>query len=116
MFSRQFTHIETNLLAKGLNFTITSKTLPDKDIIATIEDAVKDLQEADTIRVKISLTFQNSNPPKDNLAKDECKALKELQSDAAIVILPADKGKSTVILNREDYLKKCMDHMNNDPN
>ena len=115
--SRQLTHIETDLLAKGINFSITSKALPNKDIIATVEDAVKDLEkeEADTIRAKESLTLQNSKPPKDNLSKDECKALKELQSDTSIVILPADKGRSTIILNCEDYLEKCMDHINNGP-
>ena len=115
MSSRQLTHIETNLLAKDLNFSITSKTLPNKDIIASIEDAVKDLEkeEADTIRAKVSLTLQNSKPTKDNLSKDERKALKKLQSDKSIVILPADKGRSTVILNGEDYLEKCMDHINN---
>ena len=36
--------------------------------------------------------------------------MKELQSDTSIVILPARKGRSTIILNREDYLEKCMDH------
>ena len=41
--------------------------------------------------------------------------MKELQFDTSIVILPADKGRSTVILNREDYLEKCMDHTNNGP-
>ena len=45
MSSRQLTHIKSNLLAKDLNFSITSKTLPNKDIIATIEDAVKDLEK-----------------------------------------------------------------------
>ena len=42
-----------------------------KDIIATIENAVKDLEkeEADTIRANVSLTLQNSKPPKDNLSK-----------------------------------------------
>ena len=45
--------------------------------------------------------------------KGECKTLKELESDTSIVILPADRGRATVILNREDYLEKCMDHMNN---
>ena len=45
MSSRQLTHIKTNLVAKGLNFSITSKTLPDKDITATVEDAVTDLQK-----------------------------------------------------------------------
>ena len=31
--------------------------------------------------------------------------MKELQSDKSIVILPADKGRSIVILNRVDYVK-----------
>ena len=117
MSSRHLTHIETDLLAKGLNFSITSKTLPYKDIIATVEDAVKDLEkeEADTIRTKVSLTLQNSKSSKGNLSKNERKTLKELQSDTSIVILPADKGRSTVILNRKDYLEKCMDHLNNGP-
>ena len=94
--SRQLTHIETDLLAKGLNFSITSKTLPNKDIIATMEDAVKDLEkeEAGKIRAKVNLTLQISKPPKDSLSKDKSKAL---------------KGRFTVILNREDYLKKWMD-------
>ena len=114
MSSRQLTHIETDLLAKGLNFSITSKTLPNKDIVAVVEDAVKGLEkkEADTIRAKVSLTLQNSKHP-----KDECKALKELQSDTSIVILPADKGRSTAILNCEDFWKnvwiiKTMVHIN----
>ena len=85
----------------------------------TVKDlsTVKDLEqeEADTIHAKISLKLQNSKPPKDNLCKDECKALKELQSDTSIVILPADKGRSAVILNREDYLGRCMDYINNGP-
>ena len=57
MPSRQLTHMESDLLAKGLNFSITFKALPNKDAIAT---AVKDLEkpEADTIRAKISLTHQ----------------------------------------------------------
>ena len=91
--------------------------MPNKDIIATKENSVKDLEkeEADTIHAKVSLTLQNSKPPKDNLSNDECKALKELQSDPSIVILPPDKGRSTIILNCEDYLKKFMDDTNNGP-
>ena len=79
MSFRQLAHIEIDLLAKGLNFSITSKTLPNKDIISTIENAEKDFEkeEADTIHAKIRFTFQHSKPPKNNLSKDECKALKE---------------------------------------
>ena len=61
MSSRQLNHIETDLLAKGLNFSITSKTLHSKDIIISVKYAVKDLEkkEADTICAKVSLTVQN---------------------------------------------------------
>ena len=54
----------------------------------------KDLkkEEADTIHGKTSLTLQDSKPPKDNLSKDECKALKGLQSDISIIILLYDKN------------------------
>ena len=41
--------------------------------------------------------------------------MKELQLDTSIVILLAGKCRSTVILNREDYLEKRMDHINNGP-
>ena len=57
--SRQLPQFETDLPAKGLIFSINSKTLLNKDIIATVEDAVKNLQkeEIDTICPKISHTF-----------------------------------------------------------
>ena len=41
--------------------------------------------------------------------------MEELQSDTSVIILPADKSRSSVILNREDYLEKRMNHINNGP-
>ena len=72
MSSRQWTRIETDILARVLN------PLPYKDVTATIEDAIKDLEkeDADTIRTKIRLSLQNSKPPKDHLSKDERKLWK----------------------------------------
>ena len=77
---------------------------------------VKDLkkEQADTIRAKISLSLQKSKPLQDNLSKDECKTLKEVQSDTSIVVLPVEKVRSTVTLNRVEYLEKCMDQTNKD--
>ena len=62
MSSRQIIHIETDFLAKILNFQVNFKTLLIKNIIATTEDLVKDLQkeEADTICVKVIPTSQTS--------------------------------------------------------
>ena len=70
--------------------------------------AIKDLEkkETDKIYAIVSFTLQDSKPSKVNLSKGEHKALKKLQSNASIVILPAGKGRSTIILNREDYLEK----------
>ena len=83
MSSRQLAHIETDLLAKGLNFSITSNTLPNGDTIVTLADVVNDLkkEETDPIRAKISLALQNSKSSKDNQSKDEPTILKKLQSD-----------------------------------
>ena len=72
LFQQQFTSALSNYFTLFcLNFSITSKTLPNKDIIATIANAVKDLEkeEPDMIRAKISFPLQNSKPPKDNLPK-----------------------------------------------
>ena len=51
--------------------------MPNKNIIATIEDAVKDLEkeEADPINAKISLIFRHFKLAENNLSKDERNAL-----------------------------------------
>ena len=61
MPSRQITHNETHLLVKGFNFSITFKTLPNKDK-GNIRDKLNNLEKkkADPICDKISLTHQNS--------------------------------------------------------
>ena len=49
--------------------------LPNKDIIATIENTLKDLEkeDADKIRAKISLALQNVKTQKNKLSKYERK-------------------------------------------
>ena len=58
--------------------------------MSPIEDAVKDLENemADRICAKIGLQLQNSRTLNDNFSKNERKALKELQFDTSILILP----------------------------
>ena len=65
---------------ESLYFLIPSKTRPNKDLIATIEKAVRDLEKekADTVRAKISHFLQNHKPFKDKFSKYVRKALKEL--------------------------------------
>ena len=50
--------------------------------------------------------LRNAKQPKDNITKEYREALKELRKNENIVIVPADKGSSTVVLKREDYHSK----------
>ena len=49
----------------------------------------------------------------ENLTKDELYALRRLRNDKAIVILPAAKGRVTVVMDKKDYTDK-MDSLVND--
>ena len=42
----------------------------------------------------------------------ERKAIKNLKQDESILVLPADKGRLTVVMNIEDYIKKSNDILN----
>ena len=101
---------EKDLLEKGLNFSVTPKNIPTKDIVAKVETVLKNLPiaEADNIRAKTSLVLQNASH---NLSKKQRQALHSLKEDTEITILPADKSRATVILDKEDYIKKCNDHL-----
>lgn len=48
-----------------------------------------------------------------NLPKSEVKALRELIHNKSIVIKPADKGSSVVILSREQYTQEALRQLNN---
>ena len=81
--SKQLSDQEKDLLAKGMNFCLTPTTVPKKEIIARVEDAIKNLpiEEADTVSAKVSLTLQATKTPKDNLSKQKCTTLKALKAD-----------------------------------
>ena len=72
---------DKNLLVKGLNFSVTPKSIPTKDIVAKVETVVKNLPmaEADNIRAKTSLVLQKASLPKDNLSKKQRQALHSLK-------------------------------------
>ena len=51
--------------------------------------------------VKFDLASIKLNRPKDNLSLEERNALKELSHDKNIVLKKADKGTTTVIMNKD---------------
>ena len=43
---------------------------------------------------------------KENLTKEEYKAIKSLKNNTDIIIKPADKGSATVILDKQSYINE----------
>ena len=98
---------QTRSLAKGLNYN--TKDADKLDYVADLESALKNSGLTDEtkehIRHKITTNLHNKRPVK--LDTEEQKAIKDLQDDDEIIILPADKGRMTVIMNKSDYIDKA---------
>ena len=112
---RQLTTPEKLGLNKGLNFVTTIKRILYLDLIASIEDVALKLPKAraDELRWKVRQVLEKSKPPKTNISKTERQALKSLQDDDSIIILPADKGNATLVMDRVEYSNKLADLVDN---
>ena len=116
--SRPLDKTETQVLSYGLKHSVTPKRIPTEAIVSSVEAVLsrqRELSESakDNIRSRIASTIQSASLPDSNLAKDERQALKRLKTDENIVILPADKGRVTVVMDKTDYYDK-MDALVND--
>ena len=99
---------QERVLAKGLNFAVSPEQIPYDDFIVATEKACWGLpqEQSELLRAEIAGTLKNAKPPKSNLDKGERRALKSLQKEKSILILPADKGKATVVVNTNNYEEK----------
>ena len=107
--SKSLTHTQTGVLEKGFNFVLSPKSLPMVDIICGVEEGLQKVNDAaavSTARSKVAGVLKIARPPKRNIDKEEEQALKELKEDKDIVILKADKGNCTVIMDRPDNDQK----------
>ena len=59
------------------------------------------------------MVLKKARLPKSNLSKKEFQALKALNNDPGVVVLKADKGGVAVILDKNDYQRKMLDHLLN---
>ena len=97
---------------------MTPKRIPTETILSSVKAVLsrqRDLSESakDNIRSRIASTVQSASIPDNNLTKDEQQALKRLKNDNNIIILPADKGRVTVFMDKTVYFDK-MDALVND--
>ena len=106
--SRILSKHEINLLRKGGGYAVTPRELPHLDFITSTECACRNLAkgEALNLRAEIIEELKKSKVPASNLTSDEWKAMKTLREDEKILVLPADKGKCLVVMDKEEYIRK----------
>ena len=106
--SRVLSEKEKEVLSKGLNFAPTPMRIPVPEIIIAVEEGLSKINSNDAKLSRNSIigVLNKAIVPRQNITPEEIKAMKNLQKDDSIIILPADKGKATVILDKVDYDRK----------
>lgn len=106
---------ELEVLNKGLSFSVAPKWLPFEELICNLEDGIHALKDEDKylLRKECVIILRKSKAPKCNLNHEKLIALKSLRNNDSIVILIAEKGGETMVMNRNEYIAKMKDHLYN---
>ena len=114
--STSITEHQKSVLSKGLNFAPTPNKVPVPKIITNIETALKSSKASPEsisgARSQIVKILGKPSRLTPNLTPSESKAMKELRKNNTILILPADKGRATVIMDKDDYNSKMLAMLN----
>ena len=115
--SRSLSDAEKAQLKKGLNFAVTPENIPATEIIAKVEAAVRQLDtgQADTVKRAVNGILRQAEPPEPNITKEMRDALKSLKEDESIMVLPADIGCASVVMDTDTYRAKMSTLIENGP-
>ena len=99
-----------------MSFAIAPSSIPFQDIIAATEATACGLDRivADTLRTEMAEVLRKAKPPKPNMSFKQRSAVRALRNDSNIVIVPADKSKATVVMDRIDYDTKLRSILQDD--
>ncbi len=106
LIERLFLLFSDPILSRGLNFTITPKRILREDFISVAELAcqkIKDQGPKAELCNKIAGKLKSAKLPPSNVTREEVGAIYTLTKDKTITILPADKGRTTVLMDTEKY-------------
>lgn len=108
MSSRQLDEREMSLLSKGLKFAPAPRTIPVREIVTEVESSIQSLDATtrSEIRNKVTSILACAKPPQSNLSKADVETIRKLKEDDTIIIIKADKGNATVIMDRKTYDEK----------
>ena len=84
------------------------------ELVTVVEQVCQKLTsgEADELRGVVMAILRKVQPPRHNVTKEEQKAIGELKRDKTTVILTADKGVSLVAMDKEEYINKAEELLN----
>lgn len=111
----QLSEIQKQVLSKGLKFVPMPRSI---DVVETITNTEKSMSSA-PVNIKQAAISEISTfilkwkkRKQDNMTKDERQALRNLKNMENIIIVPADKGGKIVIMNRNEYINKIEEKLN----
>ena len=107
---------ENDVLSRGLNCAIVTNHIPKQQILAEVETGIQRLPEnkANLIRNQTINILNQKQKMQSNLTSSEIKTLNNLTKNVEIRICKADKGNSTVILDKTDYDQKMLSLLNDE--
>ena len=96
-----------SVLSRGLNFAPAPTRVPTAHFVTSIEAAIRQSGVSENVAAKARMSIigavSRARMPPRNVTPRELKA-----RDENILVLPADKGKATVVMNRTDYDAKML--------
>ncbi|KOB65442.1 putative reverse transcriptase, partial [Operophtera brumata] len=100
------------VLEKGLNFAPTTKRIPYEKVIGNVEEVIRynmiPLGDSECLRQDIAFILRHAKPPEPNITDEELVALRDLRQDTDLMILKADKGNATVVMDVTQYEEKIL--------
>ena len=111
---KELTPEKKSLLQKGPKLAVTPATIPIKEYISTTTVAALQAGELNGVDCssfyhdvnRICNTFTNK-PLHTNITKAEHLALENLRKDKDHIIVTADKGVASVVMDKTEYITKC---------
>ena len=96
-----------------MKFAVAPRKVPVLDFVCEVEQGLKKVAHAykssvDLVRSRVTQVLSNAKPPQSNLTKDETESLQKLQGYDDIIVLSADKGNCTVVMDKSDNDSKLM--------
>lgn len=105
--SRPLSDAEKAVLSEGRNFSPAPTRIPPAEVVAAVDSGLMRVPEeqAELVRTRITGALSKVRPPHVNLLPTEHSAIKSLQKNDHILVLPADKGREKVVMDKLQYEK-----------